>query len=204
MSESKYKGIMRWVTTTNHKDIGTLYLLASLAAFVVAGAMALVIRAELSQPGTVFVNPIVYNQMLTMHGLVMIFGAVMPAWAGFANWMIPLMIGAPDMAFPRMNNFSFWLLPVGFILLFMGMPSFGWTAYAPLSVMDPYNSTEYFIFAIHVLGISSILASINIIVTIMRLRAPGMSYMKMPMFVWSWLITSYLLIAILPVHLGSQ
>ena len=105
------KGLMRWVTTTNHKDIGTLYLLFALVMLFVGGAMALVIRAELFQPGLQFVNPDFYNQMVTMHALIMIFGMIMPAFVGFANWMIPMMIGAPDMALPRMNNWSFWILP---------------------------------------------------------------------------------------------
>ena len=110
-------GIMRWVTTTNHKDIGTMYLWFALIMFLSAGAMALLIRAELFQPGMQLMHPDFFNQLTTMHGLIMIFGAIMPAFTGFANWQVPLMIGAPDMAFPRMNNWSFWLLPVAGILL---------------------------------------------------------------------------------------
>ena len=133
-------GIMRWLTTTNHKDIGTLYLLFALLMFFVGGAMALVIRAELFQPGLQIVDPHFFNQMTTMHALIMIFGAVMPAFTGFANWQIPLMVGAPDMALPRLNNWSFWLLPFAFILLLAslfvpgGGPAGGWTMYPPLSV----------------------------------------------------------------------
>ena len=111
MAEEAPTGLMRWVTTTNHKDIGTLYLLFSLAMFFVSGAMALVIRTELYRPDLMFVSPLFYNQLVTSHGLIMIFGAIMPALAGYANWQIPLMIGAADMAFPRLNNWSFWLLP---------------------------------------------------------------------------------------------
>ncbi len=198
-----------WFSTTNHKDIGSLYLWFALLMFFVAGAMALVIRVELSQPGRVLVDPNFYNQMVTLHGLVMIFGAIMPALAGFANWQIPLMIGASDMAFPRMNNLSFWLLPVGFVLMLStlfvegGAPNFGWTMYAPLSTTYGPPSTDYMILSIHVLGISSILASMNIIATIMNLRAPGMSYMRMPIFVWSWFITSFLLLAIMPILAGT-
>jgi len=110
-------GIMRWITTTNHKDIGTLYLWFSLIMFFFAGSLALGIRAELFQPGLQFFQPAFFNQLTTMHGLIMVFGAIMPAFVGFANWQVPLMIGAPDMALPRMNNWSFWLLPVAAILL---------------------------------------------------------------------------------------
>ena len=206
---NQIKEINYWISTTNHKDIGTLYLWFALLMFFIAGAMALVIRVELSQPGRVLVDPNFYNQMVTLHGLVMIFGAIMPALAGFANWQLPMMIGASDMAFPRLNNLSFWLLPIGFILmlgtLFIdgGAPNFGWTMYAPLSTTYGPPSTDYMILAIHVLGISSILASMNIIATIMNLRAPGMTYMRMPIFVWSWFITSFLLLAIMPILAGT-
>ena len=133
------KGLMRWVLTTNHKDIGTMYLWFSFAMFLTGGAMAMIIRAELFQPGLQIVEPAFFNQMTTMHGLIMVFGAVMPAFVGLANWMIPMMIGAPDMAMPRMNNWSFWILPFAALMLvstlFMegGGPNFGWTFYAPLS-----------------------------------------------------------------------
>ena len=202
------KFIKRWLFSTNHKDIGTLYLCLSLFMFFYSGAMALVIRAELAQPGIRFVNPEFYNALTTMHGLIMLFGVVMPAFAGFANWQIPMMIGAPDMALPRLNNWSFWLLPFAFTLLsstfFMhgGAPNFGWTMYAPLSTQYGPASTDYMIFAIHIMGFSSIMASINIIATILNMRAPGMTLMKMPIFVWSWLVTAYLLLAVMPVLAG--
>src|SRR5918912_2927753 len=183
-----YSGIMRWITTTNHKDIGTLYLWFAGIMFFAGGMMALVIRAELFEPGLQLVNPDFFNQMTTMHGLVMIFGAIMPAFVGFANWQIPLMIGAPDMAFARMNNWSFWLLPVGGILFMTsffvpgGAPAAGWTIYAPLSTqMGP--GMDLGIFGLHVMGASSIMGSINIITTILNMRAPGMTLMRMPMFV---------------------
>ena len=201
------KGIMRWLTTTNHKDIGTLYLWFSFAAFLLGGAFAMGIRAELFEPGLQLMDPIRYNQLVTMHGLIMIFGGVMPAFVGLANWLIPMQIGAPDMAMPRMNNLSFWLLPTAFAILlstaFMegGMPGFGWTFYAPLSTN--YPNVAYFVFAIHIMGASSIMGSINVVVTIMNMRAPGMTLMKMPLFVWSWLITAYLLIAVMPVLAGA-
>ena len=202
------KGISRWLLTTNHKDIGTMYLIFSFAMFLLGGTMAMVIRAELFQPGLQIVQPEFFNQMTTMHGLIMVFGAVMPAFVGLANWMLPLMIGAPDMALPRMNNWSFWLLPCAFLILvstlFMegGAPNFGWTFYAPLSTTYGPPSTTFFIFAVHIMGISSIMGAINVIATILNLRAPGMTLMKMPLFVWTWLITAFLLIAVMPVLAG--
>ena len=168
----------------------------------------MLIRAELFQPGLQFVNPQMFNQFTTMHGLIMVFGAIMPAFVGFANWMIPLQIGAADMAFARMNNFSFWLLiPAALMLVgsfFMpgGAPAAGWTLYAPLTLqMGP--SMDAGIFAMHIMGASSIMGSINIIVTVLNMRAPGMTLMKMPLFCWTWLITAYLLIAVMPVLAGA-
>ncbi|HEY9107254.1 MAG TPA: cytochrome c oxidase subunit I, partial [Roseateles sp.] len=201
-------GWRRWVFATNHKDIGTLYLLFSFTMLMVGGVLALLIRAELFQPGLQLVNPQLFNQFTTMHGLIIVFGAIMPAFVGFANWMIPLQIGAGDMAFARMNNFSFWLMIPAAIMLvssfFMpgGAPAAGWTLYAPLTLqMGP--SMDAGIFAMHILGASSIMGSINIIVTILNMRAPGMTLMKMPMFCWTWLITAYLLIAVMPVLAGA-
>jgi cytochrome c oxidase subunit 1 len=201
-------GLMRWVITTNHKDIGTLYLWFSLIMFFIGGIMALIIRTELFQPGLQVVDPGFFNQMTTMHALVMIFGVVMPAFVGLANWMLPIMIGAPDMALPRMNNWSFWILPFGFGMmlstLFMegGGPASGWTLYPPLSLQGGIGF-PFLIFSIHILGISSIMGAINIVATIMNLRAPGMTFMKMPLFVWTWFITGYLLIAVMPVLAGA-
>ncbi|ORU89443.1 MAG: cytochrome c oxidase subunit I [Cycloclasticus sp. symbiont of Poecilosclerida sp. M] len=201
-------GLMRWVTTTNHKDIGTLYLLFSLIMFMVGGAMAMVIRLELFQPGLQFVDPSFFNQMTTVHALVMIFGAVMPAFVGLANWMLPIMVGGPDMALPRMNNWSFWILPFAFAMLlgtfFMdgGAPAGGWTIYPPL-VLQGGDGFPFMIFAIHMMGISSVMGAINVIVTILNMRAPGMTLMKMPLFVWTWFITAYLLIAVMPVLAGA-
>jgi len=202
------KGIGRWLFATNHKDIGTMYLWTALAMFFLGGAFAMVIRMELFQPGLQLVNPDWFNRMFTMHGLVMVFGAIMPAWVGFANWQIPLMIGAPDMAMPRMNLLSYWLLPVALLVLvstfFMegNAPAFGWTFYAPLSTTFAPDTADFFIFGVHLLGISSIMGAINVIATIVNLRAPGMTLMKMPMFVWTWLITAFLLIAVMPVLAG--
>lgn len=197
-----------WVFTTNHKDIGTLYLLFSLAMLFFGGGMALLIRLELFQPGVHFFDPNTYNVLVTMHGLVMVFGVIMPAFVGLANWMVPMMIGAPDMALPRLNNWSFWLLPFAFTLLIIGLcipgsgPNFGWTFYAPLSTTYGPPSTDYMIVGIHLMGISSVLGAINIIATIINLRAPGMTWMKMPLFVWTWFITAFLLIGAMPVLAG--
>ncbi|QFI36592.1 cytochrome c oxidase subunit I [Moritella marina ATCC 15381] len=202
-------GYKRWLFSTNHKDIGSLYLWFSLTMFFIGGAMAMIIRAELFQPGLQLVEPNFFNQMTTSHGLIMVFGAVMPAFVGLANWMLPLMIGAPDMALPRMNNWSFWILPFAFSLLLLslftegGGPNFGWTFYPPLSTKYSPDSTAMFVFSVHLMGISSIMGAINVIVTILNMRAPGMTLMKMPMFVWTWLITAFLLIAVMPVLAGA-
>jgi cytochrome c oxidase subunit 1 len=206
--DEKPYGIKRWLFTTNHKDIGTLYLTFACIMFFVGGLMALVIRAELFQPGLQIVDPGLFNTMTTMHALVMIFGAVMPGWVGLANWMIPMQVGAPDMALPRMNNYSFWILPFAFMLLLLtlflpgGGPAAGWTLYPPLS-LQAGNSLPLTIFAIHLMGASSIMGAINIIVTIMNLRMKGMSLLHLPLFVWTWLITAYLLIAVMPVLAGA-
>ncbi|MBS4097506.1 MAG: cytochrome c oxidase subunit 1 [Sulfuricella sp.] len=207
------KGWARWLFTTNHKDIGTLYLVFSLTMFFVGGALILLVRAELFQPGLQIMQPELFNQLIGVHALVMIFMALMPAATGFANWMIPLMIGAPDMALPRLNNWSFWLLPPAALLLLMpfalalfgvgdGAIGTGWTFYAPLSVQEGMG-VDFAIFAIHLLGISSVMGSINIIVTIFNLRAPGMTMMRLPLFAWGWLITAFMLVAVIPVLAGG-
>ena len=201
-------GWQRWLFATNHKDIGTLYLIFSFVMLLIGGVLALMLRTELFQPGLQFMQPEFFNQLTTMHGLIMVFGAIMPAFVGFANWLIPLQIGAADMAFARMNNFSFWLLPVAGSLLASsffvpgGATAAGWTLYAPLSTQMGMGM-DMGIFAIHIMGASSIMGSINIIVTILNMRAPGMTLMKMPLFCWTWLITAYLLIAVMPVLAGA-
>jgi cytochrome c oxidase subunit I len=201
-------GWRRWLFATNHKDIGTLYLVFAFTNLLLGGVMALMIRTELFQPGLQIMRPEFFNQLVTEHGLIMIFGAIMPAFVGFANWMIPLQIGAPDMAFARMNNLSFWLLPMSTVLMLGsffapgGAPAAGWTMYAPLSTqMGP--GMDLSIFAVHIAGASSIMGAINIIVTVLNLRAPGMTLMKLPMFVWTWLITAFLLVAVMPVLAGA-
>jgi cytochrome c oxidase subunit 1 len=201
-------GWRRWLFATNHKDIGTMYLIFSFVMLIEGGILALMLRAELFQPGLQLFAPEFFNQLTTMHGLIMVFGAIMPAFVGFANWLIPMQIGASDMAFARMNNFSFWLLPPAALMLTLsffvpgGATAAGWTLYAPLSIqMGP--GMDLAIFAMHIMGASSIMGSINIIVTILNMRAPGMTLMKMPMFSWTWLITAYLLIAVMPVLAGA-
>lgn len=202
---SGFKAIaLHYLTTTNHKDIGTLYLWFSLIMFFAGGIMALLIRSELFQPGLQVVEPAFFNQLTTIHGLVMVFGAVMPAFTGFANWQVPLMVGASDMAFARLNLWSFWLLPVAGLLLVGsffapgGATGAGWTLYAPLSVQQGIGM-DMAIFAIHLLGISSIMGAINIMTTILNMRSPDMPLMRMPLFVWTWLITAFLLIFVMPV-----
>ncbi len=207
-AEHKEGFIHRWVMSTNHKDIGTLYLIFSLTMFFIGGLFAMGIRAELFKPGMQLMQPYFFNELTTMHALVMIFGAIMPAFVGLANWMVPMMIGAPDMALPRMNNLSFWILPFAFILLlstfFMpgGAPAAGWTMYPPL-VLQGGDDVAFMVFSIHLMGISSIMGAINIIATILNMRAPGMDLLKMPLFCWAWLITAFLLLAVMPVLAGA-
>lgn len=201
-------GLMRWISTTNHKDIGTLYLWLSFTMFLVGGLFALIIRAELFEPGMQLVDPYFFNELTTLHGLVMVFGAIMPAFVGLANWMIPMQIGAPDMALPRVNNWAFWMLPFALALLaatlFMpgGAPAMGWTMYPP-QVLQTGTAFPFLVFAVHLLGISSILGAINVIVTIINMRAPGMSLLKMPLFAWAWLVTGFLLLLVMPVLAGA-
>lgn len=206
-------GLKRWLYSTNHKDIGTMYLWFALIMLFLGGGSAMLIRAELFMPGLQLLEPDLYNNLVTNHALVMVFGAVMPAAAGLANWMIPLMIGSPDMALPRLNNMSFWMLPAAAVMLVLSfiIPFFpgggtqintGWTLYPPLSVQVGM-SMDFLIFTVHILGISSILAAINIIVTILNMRAPGVKLIGMPFFVWAWLATAFLLILIMPVLAGG-
>jgi len=195
--------ITRWLLTTNHKEIGTLYLWLSFVLFFIAGAMAMVIRLELFQPGIQFAEPAFYNQMVTMHGLIMVFGVVMPGFVGLANWQIPLMIGAPDMAFPRLNMMSYQAFLIGGLIMLGsffapgGAASSGWTSYAPLSVIATMGQTAWLVGMIFLIA-SSLLGAINFIVTILHLRADGMTFFRMPFFVWSQLVTAFLLLLAFP------
>ena len=195
-----------WLTTVDHKRIGILYVVTSLVFLLLGGLLALFMRAQLATPNEHFVTKDSYNELFTMHGTTMVFLVIVPLWAGFANFLVPLMIGARDMAFPRLNALSYWLFLLGGIILYSswfaagGAPRAGWTGYVPLSEASftPGNGMDLWILSLHVLTISSLAGAINFLVTIHRMRTPGMSWMRMPLFVWSIEVYAALLVLALP------
>jgi cytochrome c oxidase subunit 1 len=215
IAEDRPRGLSRWLFSTNHKDIGTMYMVFAIFAGTVGGALSVAMRLELQDPGLQYFGSHTYNVLMTAHGLIMIFFTIMPALiGGFGNWFVPLLIGAPDMAFPRLNNLSFWLLVAAFGLfgasVFMESepsmlgPSGGWTLYPPLSTTgQPGPAIDFTILALHVAGAASILGAINIITTVFNMRAPGMTLHKIPLFIWAMLVTSFLLLLSIPVLAGA-
>lgn len=213
MDHGTPKGWRRWVFSTNHKDIGTMYMVLGIIGGLIGGLASVLFRIELAAPGDQIFggNYQLYNTIITAHALIMVFFMIMPILlSGYGNWFVPLQIGAPDMAFPRMNNISFWVLVASLVLLVTsacvdGGVGTGWTLYPPLSdtLGQPGMAVDIAIFAVHLAGLSSIINAINIIVTIFNMRAPGMGLFKMPLFVWAQLIASFLILLVMPVLAGA-
>src|ERR1700709_1314726 len=202
-------GWRAWVFTTDHKKIGQMYIVTALVFFCIGGVEALLLRLQLGAPNNTLIDPQTYNSLFTMHGTTMIFLVVVPIMAGFGNYFAPIMIGARDMAFPKLNGLSYWLFLAGGIVfyssLFFGAPEAGWTSYAPLSedAYMPGFGVDAWIYLVHLTGLSSLVGAVNFVVTIANLRAPGMTWSRMPLFVWTILIYSVMLIVALPVIAGA-
>ncbi|MBD0329332.1 MAG: cytochrome c oxidase subunit I [Thermoleophilia bacterium] len=196
--------VMSWVTTTDHKRIGILYVVTSLVFFLAGGVLALLMRTQLIQSGTEFVSRDTYNQLFTMHGTTMVFLVVVPVWAGLANYLVPLMIGTRDMAFPRLNAFGYWTFLFGGLVLYAswfadgGTAKAGWTSYPPISVQLPGTGQDLWILSLHILTLSSLAGAINFLVTIHNLRTRGMTWLRLPLFVWAIEIYAWLLVVVLP------
>ncbi|MFZ2050236.1 MAG: cytochrome c oxidase subunit I [Solirubrobacteraceae bacterium] len=207
--EREPRGWMSWITTTDHKKIGIMYLVTTFVFFILGGTEALLMRLQLGAPENTLINPQTYNELFTMHGSTMIFLFVVPVWAGLANYFLPLMIGARDMAFPRLNALSYWLLLAGGIVFYASVfwtpPSAGWVSYPPLSsiAFSPSGGQDAWIYLIHLTGLSSILGAINFYATIANMRAKGMSWGRLPLFVWTVLVYSVLIIFAMPVIAGA-
>ncbi len=208
----KQSFVSRWLMSTNHKDIGTLYITAAFIGACVGGVLSMIMRLQLMYPhNNIVTSGTEWNAIITAHGLIMIFWFVMPALiGGMGNWFVPIMIGAPDMAFPRLNNMSFWFLVAGFVFVMLGLflgsgTGAGWTLYPPLDNAEysPGIATDFSLFSIHLVGISSLLGAINFIATILNMRAPGMTMHKMPLFCWAILVTAFLLVLAIPVLAGA-
>src|ERR1700730_13797924 len=204
-------GLLRWVTTVDHKEIGILYLLTSLGFFVLAGVEALLIRVQLAVPRNTFLDPAAYDAVFTVHGTTMIFLVVMPVLLGFANYIVPLQIGARDMAFPRLNALSYWLFLFGGILLYWGFlngtpPDTGWFSYTPLSE-KPFSlesGVDYWALGLLVTSFGTIATGVNLLVTVVTLRAPGMGWLSLSIFSWMSLITGWLILAAIPSLTAAQ
>ncbi len=206
----KQRGVLGWITTVDHKKIAIMYLYTTFFFFLVGGVMALLIRIQLAEPQNKFLTPDQYNQIFTMHGTTMIFLWIIPVFAGFGNYFVPLMIGARDMAFPRLNALSFWLIPIGGLIMYSGFvfggtAAAGWTGYVPLTekTYSPQVGQDLWIIGLHLLGISSMLGGINFLATIHNMRAPGMTWARLPLFVWSMEVTQALVVLASPFLAGA-
>ncbi|MDQ3353799.1 MAG: cbb3-type cytochrome c oxidase subunit I, partial [Actinomycetota bacterium] len=203
---SSSEGWRSWLTTVDHKKIGILYGATAMTFFAIGGLEALLIRAQLAQPNGQVVSPEVYNQLFTMHGTTMVFLVIMPMLAGFSNYLIPLMIGARDVAFPRLNALSYWIFLAGGLFLYSsfflgGAPDNGWFNYAPNSgvAYSPGNGIDFWVLGLQITGVASLLGAVNLIVTCLNMRAPGMTLLRMPVFVWMALVAQFLLLFAIPV-----